>query len=112
MVAGLCILAVTGSLLFVKNKSDPCSTETVEALVERYPQLKEIRERQQQETAKLLAMHRQQDVTVNLEMSSEQISPEEALKLSLLQIDQLAALRKRHSEEFKKLCHKVATGSH
>lgn len=111
MVAGLCVLSVTLYLSFVKKNSDPCLTETVEVLTDRYPQLKKLKERHQEETARLLAMHRQQDVTVNLEMNSEQINPEEALKLSLLQINQLEDLRKRQNEEFNKLCHEVVAGT-
>ena len=109
--AGICIFGIGLYLVFVKNNSDPCLTETVEVLINRYPQLKDLKEKQQDETAKLLAMQRQQDLMVNLEMSSEQISPEQALRLSLGQIDQLAELRKRHSDEFKNLCHEVISKS-
>ena len=109
IVIVLCGYGVSQYWVFLKKKNDPCLTQTVDALVEQYPRLKELREKQQNETAKLLAMQRQQDVIVNLEMSSEQMSPEQALRMSIGQIDQLAELRKHQSEEFRNMCHEVVS---
>ena len=109
VLSALAIFGVSQYLLYVKHKSDPCVNETVDALSRQYPQLNDLRERHQAETAKLLAMHRQQDVMVNLQMSTEQVSPEEALRISIGQIDQVAVLRKRQHDQFDKLCHEVVS---
>jgi len=92
--------AIGGGVYFatVFFKSDPCKTETEAVLLERYPQLKDLKARQQ-------------DVTVNIKMGHEaEVTPEQALQLSLIQADQLGALRKRQREEFDKMCHVVAAG--
>lgn len=104
VLAGLCISGIILYVQYVKKESNPCLTETVDVLVGRYPQLKELKEKQQAEMAKLLAFHRQLDLNVNLEMSNEQVSPEQALRLSLIQLDQVATLRKNQAEAFNTLC--------
>lgn len=104
VLAGLCIAGIILYVQYVRKESNPCLTETVDVLVGRYPQLKELKEKQQTEMAKLLAFHRQLDLNVNLEMSNEQVSPEQALRLSLIQLDQVATLRKNQAEAFNSLC--------
>ena len=107
MLAGLCIYGVSQYSRHYKAKHNPCLTETVDVLIDRYPQLKELKDKQDDETEKLLEMHRQQDVIVNLKMSNAELSPDQALRISLGQIDQVAALRKRQHEEFKNMCQEV-----
>lgn len=110
ILVSVCVAGVGVYLAAVVFKSDPCKTETEEVLIERYPQLKVLREKQQEETEKLLEMQRQQDVIINLKMGNEEISPDQALRFSLNQVDQLADLRKRHRKDFDKMCHEVVSG--
>lgn len=86
------------------QRADPCSREDEQALVKRYPGLKELYTAQQAETEELLREHRRQDVRINLELSGQKIAPEDALRLSMQQIDELAALRKRQRAEFLRQC--------
>jgi len=104
LLAGVCIYGISQYSQYVKEKSNPCLTETVDVLIDRYPQLKKLKEKHDDETEKLLEMHRQQDVIVNLKMSNDELNPEQALRISLGQIDQVAVLRKKQNEEFKNMC--------
>lgn len=88
--------------------TDPCLELEREALLSTYPELRELWERQQRETERLLARHRAQDVSVNVQLGAERITPEEALRLSLGQIDELAALRREHQEIFHRTCRELA----
>jgi hypothetical protein len=75
--------------------------------MEMYPDLKHLRERQQNEMERLLEMHRRQDVIANLKMSNDEITPEQALRLSLDQGNQIAAMRDRQHQEFDNMCEAI-----
>lgn len=107
-MAAIVLVAGTGIyFLTIKYTADPCKTETQESLMEMYPDLKSLRERQQNEMERLLEMHRQQDVIANLKMSNDEITPEQALRLSLDQGNQIAAMRKRQHQEFNNMCEAI-----
>lgn len=91
--------------------ADPCRQETEQVLVQRYPALGELYKTQQAETEELLKEHRRQDVRINLELSGQKIAPEDALRLSMQQIDELAALRERQRAEFMQQCREVVRAS-
>jgi flagellar basal body-associated protein FliL len=113
LLAVLVGVGVIGGAIYLATvvfKSDPCKTETEDVLIERYPQLKDLKESQTMMTEKLLEIQRQQDVTVNIRMGHEDITADQALQLSLIQADQLAALRKRQHEEFNRVCREVVAG--
>jgi uncharacterized membrane-anchored protein YhcB (DUF1043 family) len=108
LIVAIVLVAGTGIyFLIIKYTADPCRTETQEALMEIYPDLKSLRERQQNEMERLLEMHRQQDVIANLKMSNDEITPEQALRLSLDQGNQIAAMRERQHQEFNNMCEAI-----
>ena len=106
-VALLVSLPVVIIIYRVFYAPDPCRTQATNELVVRYPGLKKLQHRQQRATEALLIRQRAQDVVVNLKMNSAQISPEQALQLSVQQVSELAALRKHQQQEFISLCHKL-----
>ena len=99
-------LVLLVALLSVKG-DDPCKRMPARDLIAFYPELDELARKHRLQTDQLLTLHRTQDVLVNLKMSSEQIDPEEALRISLRQVKEVAALRKAQAEEFGALCRKV-----
>jgi len=108
LVVAIVLVAGTGIyFLTIKYTADPCKTETQESLMEMYPDLKSLRGRQQNEMERLLEMHRRQDVIANLKMSNDEITPEQALRLSLDQGNQIAAMRKRQHQEFNNMCEAI-----
>ena len=100
-VAAVLLLRYEGEL------HDPCKQQTRAELAKTYPALAELPERQNFESNQLLARQRAQDFMINLEMSSEQVDLEAALKASTSQIDEVAALRRRHSQDFYALCREL-----
>lgn len=87
---------------------DDCESADRETLISRYPALAELAERQRQETERLLALQRAQDMAVNVELGRDRISPEEALRLSLNQVNEIASLRKMHQEAFIQTCRELS----
>lgn len=112
--AGLFLAALTAlALVFAAlawrhyGVGDPCETADREALIARYPVLAELVERQRLESERLLVLQREQDMAINLELSQDRISPEEALRLSLNQVNEIAALRRMHRGAFVQICREV-----
>ncbi|MFQ5487663.1 MAG: hypothetical protein ACE5ET_04350 [Gammaproteobacteria bacterium] len=103
------VLAGSGMLLMTPamRPSSPCETKPVAELVDLYPELKTIVEKQRLDTERLLSRHRAQDVMINMQMSSRKIAPEQALRLSMGQVEELAALRHRQESEFQALCRRL-----
>ena len=89
------------------GSADPCETADREALVVRYPALADLVERQRLESERLLVLQREQDMAVNQQLSQDGISPEEALRLSLNQVNEIAALRRMHRAAFVQVCREV-----
>ncbi len=104
---GLVFSLVTLVVVLNVKGDDPCKRMTTQELIAFYPELDELARKHQLETDKLLTLHRTQDVLVNLKMSSEQLDPEQALQISLRQVNEVAALRKAQAAEFEALCRKV-----
>jgi hypothetical protein len=100
-------IAVTGLIYVQKERHDPCTQLPRNELAERYPPLAELLEQQRVETTQLLARQRAEDFRMNVEMNSAQFSPEEALKASTQQIDEVAGMRERHKQAFEAMCHKL-----
>jgi flagellar basal body-associated protein FliL len=109
ILAVVVIAVISLYLLSDIFESNPCDTETVEVLIGRYPQLKDLKTRQEHQMEKLLEIQRQQDVIVNLQMSSDKLSADTALRLSLDQVAQVAAVRKRQHEQFDKMCRDIVS---
>lgn len=112
--AGLFLAALTALALVFAGlawrhyaAADPCETADREALVARYPVLADLVERQRVESERLLVLQREQDMAVNQELSHDRISPEEALRLSLNQVNEIAALRRMHRAAFVQTCREV-----
>ncbi len=103
------VLAGSGALLMtpVMRPPSPCETKPVAELVDLYPELQTIVKKQRLDTERLLARHRAQDVMINMQMSSRKITPEQALRLSMGQVEELAALRQRQDSEFQALCRRL-----
>lgn len=101
------VLAIPAFIYIQHQRHDPCTRLSRTELAQQYPRLAELLTRQSAETSRLLAQQRAQDFEMNIEMSSQQISMEEALKASTQQVDEVAALRKRHSEAFDALCRQL-----
>jgi len=108
-IAGVLLVAliVIVAIFRVFHVSDLCMTSPTAELTARYPGLKKLQQRQQRLTEALLARQRAQDIVINLKMNSVQISPEQALQLSMQQVGEVAALRKHQQQEFIALCHKL-----
>lgn len=104
---GLVLSLVLVAILLGVKGDDPCSTMTAHELTAFYPELDELARKHQLETDKLLTLHRTQDVLVNLKMSSEQVDPEQALQISMRQVNELAAMRKAQMKEFDTLCRQL-----
>ena len=103
-------LAAGGMVLMtpLMTPLSPCATKPVAELVDLYPELDTLVQRQRAETERLLARHRAQDVIINMQMSSNKITPEVALRLSQGQVDELAALRRRQEDDFQALCRSLS----
>ena len=101
------ILAAVLMLRYEVQQHDPCTQLTRVELAKTYPALGQLLQRQNLESKQLLARQRVEDFTMNLEMSSDKVDLEEALKSSTRQIDEVAAMRQRQSQEFEALCRKV-----
>lgn len=89
---------------------DACETLDRQALFLRYPELESLWTRQQEETERLLARQRAQDIAINLDLGGERITPEEALRLSLNQINEISDLRREHKEIFRLTCRELVRG--
>ncbi len=100
-------------LVVVMNvkRDDPCTTMSAQELIAFYPELDELARKHRLETDKLLTLHRTQDVLINLKMSSEQVDPEQALQISMRQVNDLAAMRKAQMAEFDALCRELVKGA-
>lgn len=105
-LAAAALLVLALALLAYQHfrPADPCAELDRAALFSRYPALKALGERQEEEVARLLARHRAQDISINLELGGERITPEEALRLSLNQVNEVSALRREHNEAFRRAC--------
>lgn len=90
------------------NSGDICESADRDTLISRYPALAELAERQRQETEKLLALQRAQDMAINVELGRDRISPDEALRLSLNQVNEVATLRARQREAFVQTCRELS----
>ncbi|HHH36182.1 MAG TPA: hypothetical protein ENK48_05065 [Gammaproteobacteria bacterium] len=103
------VLAVLGFFMMAPDwqRASPCDREAPPELAARHPALQALLEKQRRETEQLLNSQRAQDVLINMQMSSRQISPEEALRLSTRQVEVLAALRRRQKSEFSVLCRRL-----
>lgn len=112
---GIMLIAVAAAVLGAALMTPPlrapsiCETKPKGELIDLHPELQELVERHRLETERLLTRHRIQDVTINMLMSSQSIDPEEALRLSMGQVDELAELRRRQDEEFKALCRQLSS---
>lgn len=91
--------------------ADPCRDLGSGALLQRYPTLRELAEQQKAETEALLRQHRRQDVRINLQLGGEEMTVEEAMQLSLQQIEELSALRERHQAELVERCQELVRAS-
>jgi len=106
----LLVSVVIAYLLYYQaEQRDPCKQKSRLELAEAYPALAELLLRQRYESDQLLARQRAQDFMINLEMSSEQLDLEDALKTSTQQIEAIAALRQRHSQAFDVLCQELVS---
>lgn len=111
LVTGSLLVALLGLVAYQHFRpGDPCAELGREELLARYPALEDLSARQQEETDRLLARHRAQDIAVNLQLGSDRISPDEALHLSLNQVNELSELRTGHKEIFYRTCREVAGG--
>jgi len=106
LLGAAAVTVVVASVLvgYQELQRDPCHELSRLELAESYPALAELLERQRDESNQLLASQRVQDFMINLEMSSEKVDLEDALKSSTQQIDAVAALRQRHRQAFDRLC--------
>lgn len=91
----------------VMRPFSPCDTKPVAQLVDLYPELGKLAEKQRLDAEHLLGRHREQDVLINMQMRGNKISPEEALRLSVMQVEELAALRRQQENEFRSLCRRL-----
>jgi len=107
---GLVISLVFMVVVLSTHPDDPCSTNSAQELTALYPDLNALAKKHQLDTDKLLTLHRTQDVLINLKMTSEQIDPEQALQISIQQVNELAVMRKFQADEFNALCHKLVKG--
>lgn len=89
---------------YYQEKTDPCLNENREVLAQRFSALAELIVRHQQQTDELMARQRAVDLMLNMQMTDEQFGSEEAIKMSRMQIQQLADLRKQQKEEFNRVC--------
>ena len=105
--AAVLIMAIPAIIYVQRERHDPCTHLTRAQLAEKYPQLAELLAQQSVESSRLLARQRAQDFEMNLEMSDKQISLEDALKASTQQIDEVAAMRRHHSQVFDAMCRKL-----
>ena len=105
-IAALAV-AIPGIIYIQRERHDPCTHLSRTELAERYPRLAELLAQQSEESSRLLARQRTQDFEMNIEMNSKQISLEEALKASTQQVDEVAAMRKRHRQAFNAMCRKI-----
>jgi hypothetical protein len=99
--------AVVLLLRYQSAQHDPCVRQPRTELAERYPALAELLQRQSEESTRLLAEQRAQDFNINLEMSTDQVNLVDAMKISTQQIEAVAALRERHSQDFIALCREL-----
>jgi len=101
------VISVGVVLFYQAKRFDPCQKWSRTELAEIYLPLADLLERQRLESNQLLSRQRDQDFMINIDMNSEQITLEEALKASTQQIEAVAALRQQHSHEFDALCRKL-----
>lgn len=110
LLAGL--LLVVAVLVFYGYRhfhaADFCAGTDREMLYSSYPSLRDLAERQQRETERLLARHRAEDIAVNQELGEEGLTSEEALRMSVNQVEEIAALRREHRAAFERLCRDLA----
>ncbi len=109
LVLVIAVAAVAGGLMMVPvlRPASPCDTLSLQELVQRHPELQALRDRQRLETERLLARHRTEDVVINMQMSSQRISPEEALQRSMDQVQEVAELRSRQERDFRARCREL-----
>jgi hypothetical protein len=111
LLGSLVLLIVVVAMVFLLRyeiaEHDPCKQLSRVELAAIYPALDEMLRRQSEESSQLLAQQRTQDFMINLEMSSEQLNLEDALKSSTQQIEAVAALRQRHKQAFDALCQEL-----
>lgn len=103
-----------GSIQFFQynqQNTDPCLNQSRDVLVQRFPSLAELIEHQRQQTDDLMARQRAEDLMINMQLNDEQFGREDAVKMSMLQIQQLAALRNQQKEEFNTTCRKLVAAA-
>ena len=94
--------------LYREQIMDPCLNEGHNVLAKRYPDLQKLLDRQRVESDQLMASQRAEDLMMNMELSPDSsLSPEETLKMSTNQIDQIAQLREKHDAEFLQECRRL-----
>lgn len=111
LLAGLLLLAAVVLALYgyrYFSAGDLCASADRETLYSSYPPLRELAERQQLETERLLARQRAEDIATNQELGGESITPEEALRMSVNQVNEIAALRREHRAAFQRMCRELA----
>ncbi len=109
LILSLITLVITaGAVLFYQTQRfDPCQKWSRTELANIYKPLADLLADQEYETNQLLAQQHEQDFLMNIEMTEIPVSPEEALVASTQQIQAVAALRQRHSQEFEELCRRL-----
>ncbi len=112
LVLVIAVAAVAGGLMMVPalRPASPCDILSPQELVQRHPELQALLDRQRLETERLLARHRAEDVMINMQMSSQRISPEEALRRSMDQVQEVAELRRRQERDFRARCLELESG--
>ena len=112
LVLVIAVAAVAGGLMMVPalRPASPCDRQSLQELVQRHPELQALLDRQRLETERLLARHRAEDVMINMQMSSQRISPEEALRRSMEQVQEVAELRRRQERDFRARCRELESG--
>ncbi len=104
------LIALTAAAVGIHQYSrwaDPCAGLDRHTLFARYPAMEALWIQQQEETERLLARQRAQDIAINLDLGGERITPEEALRLSLNQIHEISDLRQEHKEIFQRTCREL-----
>ena len=95
--------------LYREQVMDPCLNEGRSVMAKRYPELQKLLDRQRAESDRLMASQRAEDLMMNMELSPDSsLSPEETLKMSTNQVEELAKLRQRQNAEFLQECRRLA----
>ena len=95
--------------LYHEQINDPCLNEGRHVLAKRYPALQKLLDKQRQESDRLMASQRAEDLMMNMELSPDTgMSAEDTLKMSTNQVEQIARLREKQNAEFLQECRRLA----